>query len=266
MDLQRIDFTRKHGVARITIANEAASNALDHRFCREFASVALEAVADKETKAVLVQGRGKAFCVGGDLRDFLSQRHRMHAHVLDMATHFHTAIIQLRNGPAPLIIAVNGLAAGGGFSLVLNADMAIAKRSAKLVAAYSRTGLSPDGGGTWFLPRLVGLQKAFELFATNPTLTADEALQLGMLSRVVDDDSFNAEVEKLVESIVASPPGALAALKKLLRSSASASFEQQLVLEGELIAECASRPTTIANLDHFMAERGGKRPSPATKT
>jgi len=261
MDLQRIEFTRADGIARITIANEAANNALDQRFCREFALVALAAAADKDAKAVLVEGRGKAFCVGGDLKDFLSNREHMYAHVLDMASHFHTAVTQLRNGPAPLIIAVNGMAAGGGFSLVLNADMAIAKRSARLVAAYTRTGLSPDGGGTWFLPRLVGLQKAFDIFATNPTLTADEALQLGMLSRVVDDDVFDAEVEKLVQQIVASPPGALSALKKLLRASASSSLEQQLVAEGESIAQCASRPSTIAMLDAFMAERSGKRPS-----
>jgi 2-(1,2-epoxy-1,2-dihydrophenyl)acetyl-CoA isomerase len=259
MDLQRIEFTRAHGIARITIANEAANNALDQRFLREFALVALEAAADKEAKAVLVEGRGKAFCVGGDLKDFLANRTRMRAHVLDLASHFHMALTQLRNGPAPLIIAVNGMAAGGGFSLVLNADMAIAKRSARLVAAYTRSGLSPDGGGTWFLPRLVGLQKAFDIFATNPTLTADQALQLGLLSRVVDDDVFDAEVEKLVQAIAQSPPGALSALKKLLRASASASFEQQLVAEGESIAECAGRPSTIAKLDEFVAERSGKR-------
>ena len=261
MDLQRIEFTRANGLARITIANEAANNALDHRFLREFALVALEAAADKDVKAVLVEGRGKTFCVGGDLKDFLANRTRLYAHLLDMAAHFHMALTQLRNGPAPLIIAVNGMAAGGGFSLVLNADMAIAKRSAKLVAAYTRTGLSPDGGGTWFLPRLVGLQKAFDIFATNPTLSADQALQLGLLSRVVDDDVFDVEVEKLVQAIVESPPGALSALKKLLRASASASFEQQLVAEGESIAECASRPSTIAMLDRFVAERSGKRPA-----
>ncbi|MFM9885753.1 MAG: enoyl-CoA hydratase/isomerase family protein [Burkholderiales bacterium] len=258
MNLERIEFTRANGLARITIANEANSNALDHRFCREFAYVALETVADVSVRAVLIGARGKTFCVGGDLKDFLSNRERMRAHVLDMASSFHAAITHLRNGAAPVIIAVNGIAAGGGFSLVLNADLAIAKRSAKLVAAYTRSGLSPDGGGTWFLPRLVGLQKAFDLFATNPTLTADEALQLGMLSRVVDDDKFDAEVAKLVQSIIDSPPGALSSLKKLLRGSPSASFEQQLAAEAETIAESASRPSTLQKLDQFVAERSGK--------
>ena len=259
MDLERIDFSHSNGLARITFANEANGNALDLRCCREFVLVASEAVSDPSVKAVLIEARGKAFCVGGDLKEFLSHRERMHAHVLDLATQFHIAITRLRNGPAPLIIAVNGVAAGGGFSLVLNADMAIAKRSAKLVAAYSRSGLSPDGGGSWFLPRLVGLQKAFDIFATNPTLTAEQALQLGILSRVIDDADFDAEVEKLVQSILTSPPGALAALKKLLRASASANFEQQLVAEADAIAQSVSLPSTIAKLDQFMAERSGKR-------
>ncbi len=156
------------------------------------------------------------------------------------------------------MIAVNGVAAGGGFSLVLNADIAIAKRSARLCPAYTRTGLTPDGGGTWFLPRLVGLQRAFHIFATNPQLTADEALQMGMLARVVDDDAFEGEVQKLVTQLLAMPDGALGSLKQLLRKSVGASLEEQLVNEGVAIGESAARPSTLAGLDQFVARRSKK--------
>lgn len=253
MAYEALQFERSGGVARITIANEANNNAVGHQFCREFALASLDITSDPDVRAVVIEGRGKFFCMGGDLKEFLSQAERVRAHVRDMATHFHVALVQLRNGTAPVIIAVNGMAAGGGFSLVLNADIAIAKRSAKLVPAYSRSGLSPDAGGTWFLPRLVGLQRAFDMFATNPTLTADEAMQLGIVSRVVDDAMFDAEVDKVVQSILATPPGALASLKKLLRQSASATLEQQLVAEADALADCASLPTTLEKLREFAA-------------
>src|SRR5690606_10504128 len=99
---------------------------------------------------------------------------------------------------APVVAAVNGMAAGGGFSLVCMSDLAIATRSARFNFAYTRSALTTDGGATWFLPRLVGLQRAFDILATNPTLDAEEAARLGIIARVVDDDRFETEVEALV--------------------------------------------------------------------
>ena len=258
MAYEALQLERSGGVARITINNEANNNAVGHQFCREFALATLEIASDPDVRAVLIEGRGKSFCMGGDLKEFLSQQGQIRAHVRDMATHFHVAVAQLHNGTAPVIIAVNGMAAGGGFSLVLNADIAIAKRSAKFVPAYTRSGLSPDSGGTWFLPRLVGLQRAFDIFATNPTLTADQAMQLGIVSRVVDDAVFDAEVDKLVQSILAMPPGALSTLKRLLRQSASATLEQHLIAEADALADCASLPTTLEKLQEFAARSAGR--------
>lgn len=258
MNLTRIKYSAKEGLARITIANAERHNALDSAFCAEFAQVSMEVISDPSIKLILIEALGKSFCVGGDLDNFLDNRHRVHAHVSQMAANFHTATAHLRRVAAPVVIAVNGMAAGGGFSLVLNADIAIAKRSAKLCAAYTKTGLTPDGGGTWFLPRLVGLQRAFDIFATNPVLTADEALQLGMVARVVDDDAFDVEVQNLVAQLMAMPQGALGSLKQLLRKSVGASLEEQLVNEGAAIGESAARPSTLAGLDQFVARRSMK--------
>jgi 2-(1,2-epoxy-1,2-dihydrophenyl)acetyl-CoA isomerase len=258
MKLTRIKYTASDGLAHITIANEARHNALDAAFCAEFAKVSMAVVSDPSIKLILIDAQGSSFCVGGDLDDFLENRRRVRAHVSEMAANFHTATAHLHRAVAPVVIAVNGMAAGGGFSLVLNADIAIAKRSAKLCAAYTKTGLSPDGGGTWFLPRLVGLQRAFDIFATNPVLTADEAFKLGMIARVVDDDAFGMEVQKLVAQLLAMPDGALGALKQLLRKSAGASLEEQLVNEAIAIGESAARPSTLAGLDEFVARRAKK--------
>jgi len=117
--------------------------------------------------------------------------------------------------------------------------------------------LSPDGGGTYFLPRIVGRQRAFDIFATNPTLSADQAYELGIVTHVLDDENFDAEVEKLVKKIVDSPPGALAALKKLLNTSLAASLEDQLKAEAKSIATLTDSPSTMERLIAFM-ERSKK--------
>ena len=248
MAAKKVEYQVKDGLARIIFVNEAGGNALDLQACNEFAEAAAQTRKDSSIKAVLLEARGKSFSVGGDIRGFVANKDNIHQHVIDMTKGFHGGISDLRNGTAPLIIAVNGVAAGGGFSLVCSADMAIAKRSAKFVAAYSRSGLSPDGGGTWFLPRIVGIQKAFDIFATNPTLSAEQARDLGIISRVVEDDDFEAEVDKLARMIVESPPGALAALKKLLNASTSATLQEQFDAEANSIASLAASPSTMERL------------------
>src|SRR5690606_5906696 len=142
---------------------------------------------------------------GGDLNEFLRERDRIQGHVREMATWFHLAITVLNRLEAPVVCAVNGTAAGGGFSLVCMSDLAIATRSARFNLAYTRSGLTPDGGATWFLPRLVGTQRAFDIMATNPTLSAERACELGLIARVVDDAGFEAEVEATLTLLAKTP-------------------------------------------------------------
>ena len=251
----RLALSIENGLARMAFA-DADNNAIDLQFVKEFADAARVCRADAGVKAVLLQGRGNVFGLGGDIKEFMQHKARIKAHLLDMTTYFHSAISHLHNGSAPVIVAVNGMAAGGAFSLVCAADLAIAKRSAKFISAYSRSGLSPDGGGTYFLPRIVGLQKAFDIFATNPTLTADQARDLGIVARVVDDADFDSEVEKLAQMVVNAPPGTMAALKKLLRLSTTASLEEQFMAEGEAIANLGSSPATLERLTAFVEKKG----------
>ena len=254
MPPSRVALEITAGLARITLVNPLRHNAMDLQFCSELADAATRCSAAPALKAVLLGAEGDVFCVGGDMRDFVANRERLHDHVLAMAAQFHVAVTRLHRLPAPLIVAVNGTAAGGGFSMVCAADLAIARRSAKFNPAYTRSGLTPDGGGTWFLPRIVGWRRAFEIFATNPTLSAEEACALGIVSRVVDDAAFDGEVTKLARQIEEAPAGVLSPLKKLLRQSFSASLEQQLETEAASIAAQAALPATQDLLAAFLSK------------
>lgn len=262
MPPSRVALEIAKGLAKITFINPARHHAIDLQFCQELADAAIRCAAEANLKAVLISAIGEVFCVGGDIGDFVANRERINPHVLGMASLFHVAASKLHGLSAPVIAAVNGTAAGGGFSMVCASDMAIAKRSAKLNPAYTRTGLTPDGGGTYFLPRIVGFRKAFEIFATNPTLSADEACALGIVSRVVEDEKFDGEVDGLMRQIEDAPANVLGALKRLIRRSESARLQDQLDAEADSIAAQAAMPATQEKLAAFLARsksKGGAR-------
>jgi 2-(1,2-epoxy-1,2-dihydrophenyl)acetyl-CoA isomerase len=243
-------------VARILFTSPENRNAIDLQFTRELAEAAARCAGDPALRVVVMQGQGEFFSVGGDIRDFVAHRAALRRHVLDMTEGFHGAIAALVEGDAVFLAAVNGMAAGGGFSLVCAADMAIARRSARFVSAYSRSGLTPDGGLSYFLPRIVGLRQAFDIMATNPTLSAEEALRLGIIARIAEDDAFEAEIDKLAQALAQSPPGVLAGLKRLLRASPSATLAQQLDTEAQSIARLAASPSSLERLAAFLAKSG----------
>lgn len=252
MGNKKIDLQIADGVGRITLDNPENYNTVDLQFTRELASAARHLEADPNVKVVALAANGPVFSFGGDLREFITHKAHLQTHVREMTVHFHSAILSLLRMSAPVIVAVNGMAAGGGFSLVCMSDMAIACRSAKFNFAYTRSGLTPDGGATYFLPRLVGPQRAFDIMSTNPTLSAEEACGLGIIARVVDDDDFEAEFKRLLEQLISLPSDALARLKTLLRVSSSASLEQQFEHEGRSISEVAPSLETIAALESFL--------------
>ncbi len=250
-----IAFSVADGIARIVIDDAARHNVVGAQFTKEFARAAIACEGRDDVRAVLLTANGREFSVGGDLNEFLRERDNLRPHIREMATYFHLGITVLNRLPAPVVCAINGLAAGGGMSLAMMADMTIATRSAKFTLAYTRSGLTPDGGGSWFLPRLVGAQRAFDIMATNPTLSADEACKLGIIARVVDDADFTAETEKLLRQLADAPSGSVQRAKRLLRAALSNSLEQHLELESQSIAEIAASPGTLATLEAFFAAR-----------
>jgi len=259
--MARIELARSGVLARIRFADPANRNAFNQGFCEDFARVALDVAAGPPPGAILIEAEGDAFSVGGDIAGFLEQRDRIERYVLELASLFHLGITRLHGTGAPILVAIKGVAAGGGFSLVCGADLAIATRSAKFVSAYTSSGLTPDGGGSWFLPRLVGWQKAFEIMALNPVLSADEALRLGIVTRVVEDADFPAAVETLAQTVAAMPSAALVGLKRLMRLGATAGLAETLDAEAASIARQAGLPSTLDMLDAFMARSGTARRS-----
>lgn len=255
MSDQVIAFSVADGIARIVIDDATRHNVVGAQFTREFARAAIACEGRADISVVLLTANGKVFSVGGDLNEFIREKDHLREHVREMAAFFHLGITVLNRLPVPVVCAVNGMAAGGGMSLAMMADMTIATRSAKFNLAYTRSGLTPDGGGSWFLPRLVGTQRAFDIMCTNPTLTADEACALGIIARVADDETYSTEVEKLLRQLADMPSGSAGRAKRLLRASLSQSLEQHLELEAGNIAEIAASPTTLATLEAFFAAR-----------
>jgi 2-(1,2-epoxy-1,2-dihydrophenyl)acetyl-CoA isomerase len=250
-----LEVSESAGVARIVLARPERRNAIDLRTCEELARAVAEVERSPSARVLVLTGRGEAFSVGGDIDHFVAHKAELRDEILRMTAAFHAAILGMRRLAAPVVVGVNGTAAGGGFSLVCGADLAIAKRSAKLVSAYTRSGLTPDGGGTWFLPRLVGRQRAFDLMATNPTLDAAEALAIGLVARVVDDASFDAELDAVAARLAALPSGAALQLKRLLDAAEIRALREQLDDEAETLSRTASSPETMAMLERFLAKR-----------
>lgn len=251
----RLELTVDEGVARLHLCRPEVGNAIDAEFCRQFASHVRTLERTEGVRAVLVTAAGRFFSVGGDLKEFRARADGLADHLRRMSLDFHQAVLGLSRLPVPVVAGVKGAAAGGGMSLVCGMDLVVAGRSARFTVAYTRSGLTPDGGGTWFLPRLVGRRRAFDLMATNPTLDADEAAALGIVSRVVDDDEVDDAAAALAGTLAAGATGALGAVKALLDASDRNSLEAQLELESRAITDSGSGPEGREGLEAFLARR-----------
>lgn len=248
----RIRFTIDDGVARLTLAAPERRNAIDLAFCEEWERAAEACAGDDTIKLIVIAAEGAMFSVGGDLAAFVSNADALPDYVGRCVTAFHAGIRALSRAPAPTLLVLGGTAAGGAFSLVCGADMVVARRSAKLVSGYTKSGLSPDGALTWLLPRMIGTARTFDIIATNRPISADEALHLGIVAKVWDDD-FESEVDRLVATLSDAPPGVLSAVKRLLREPDRQAFEAHLDAEQAAMVGRAALPDTVARLRAFLA-------------
>lgn len=246
----RLSFAIDGGIARITLDNEAGRNAIDLAFVEAFADRA-ERCADEAVKVVLISAKGPYFSVGGDLNDFVAHADDAQPHILAMARKFHVGVMRLHALSVPVVLALGGMAAGGGFSLVCGADLVIASRSAKLTSAYTRTGLTPDGGLTYFLERIVGARKAFEIMALNRVMSAEEGLALGIVNRLVDDRALEEESEAVARQLAGAPSDALRALKALMAKCDT--LDRQLEREAVSIARQTGMASTMTTLRTFLS-------------
>ena len=253
--LTTLEFTRDAGIARITLNRPEAANGLDITMARELLQLSIECRGDPAVRAVLLDARGRMFCAGGDLKSFVAHQARLHAYVKELTTYLHAAIANFARMRAPLIAAVQGPAAGAGFSMVCCADLVLAARSAKFAMAYTGAGLVPDGSSSYFLPRVVGLRRTQELMLTNRRLSAEEAHAWGIVTRVVDDEALAGEARDLALQLATGPTGAFAAVKKLLAESFDSTLETQMEHESTAIAEAAISADGLEGVAAFFAKR-----------
>ena len=236
MTYQHVKLQRADGVATLILDRPDAYNALDLGLGRELFQASIELDEDPGVRCVVVTGSGKAFCAGGDVKSFVENLPRIGAHIKELTTYLHGAISRFCRSDKPVIMAVNGVAAGGGFSLALSGDLVVAAESAKFSMAYSRIAATPDGSSSYFLPRLVGIRRSLELYLTNRPLTAREAMEWGMITRVVPDADLAAETGKLARELAQGPSKAFGAAKRLFHQSTWESLETQMELEAQAIA------------------------------
>ena len=255
MGYQTIRVDTVDGVTTITLHRPDAFNALNLALAKELLQAVIEASEDRAVRAVVLTGAGKAFCGGGDVKDFLQDLPRIGALLKELTTYIHGAVSRLVRAPKPVVCAVNGVAAGGGLALALAGDLVVAAESARLTMAYSRIGATPDGSSSYWLPRLVGVRRAVELFYTNRVLTAPEALEWGLVSRVVPDAELSQTVGRLARELADGPTLALGRGKLLFHGSTTESLETQMERESQAIAESGHSDDFAEGIRAFVEKR-----------
>lgn len=246
-------------VAFLTLNRPAALNSLDRSMIDGLVAATAQAAADDAVRVIVVRGAGDHFMAGGDLKWFREEIDGRHpdveAQFQRTINEVHATTKSLRNTGKPVIVAVRGAVAGFGLSLMLAGDFALAADNAYFTMAYSHIGLSPDGGATWLLPRLIGLRKATELALLADRFDANAAADLGLVNRVVPLADLDAEVEKLAARLARGPVGALARTKALLQTSFDQTLEQQLGAEANAFAACAAELDFAEGLAAFAEKR-----------
>jgi 2-(1,2-epoxy-1,2-dihydrophenyl)acetyl-CoA isomerase len=255
MNYETIVFEVKEQAAYITLNRPEAFNGLNIAVGKELMQAAIHCDESPEIRAVVLTGSGKAFCAGGDLKFFAGYKDHLSVVLKELTVYCHAAASRLIRMDKPLITAVNGAAAGMGMSLAIAGDFILAAESASFTAAYTAAGLSPDGAMTYLLPRMVGLSRARELMMTNRRLKAQEALEWGLVNKVVPEGDLLKEAELMANSFANGPTRSLGMVKKLLNESFSATLETQMEQEARGIAEMARTRDSMEGVDAFVGKR-----------
>jgi 2-(1,2-epoxy-1,2-dihydrophenyl)acetyl-CoA isomerase len=243
------------GIARVTLNRPKAFNSFGLDMIWSLAERLIELAMDKRVLGVIITGEGKAFCAGADLK-CISDFGKTYSEAFhEMAARYHQSILEIRRMPKPVVAAINGIAAGGGFSMALACDFRVMEASAILRHAYTTNGLSIDGGGTFILPRLVGLARAIEIATFDPQISAKQALSWGLVTEVVEDGQAAKRAIELIKEMKNIPLSSFAACKKLMTDSFNTSFESQLEKERDTLSWCADQPNGREGIEAFLEKR-----------
>jgi len=238
-DYETLIFEEKDGVAWIRMDRPDELNALSLPMARELCEATAYCTVEKSVRAVVLTGTGRAFCAGGDVKKMaqeLEETGRSDLFLRDLALYLHSFVSEIARMPKPVLAAVNGIAAGAGFSMSLACDMSIVAEGARFVMAYTNIGLVPDGSSTFFLSHLVGPKKAMELIYLNEPIDAEEALKLGIVNRVLPSEEFEKGVSGIARKLAQGPTETYGRAKELVRKGLLETLESQMESERQGIA------------------------------
>ena len=226
-----IDFKKENGVASITLNRPDVFNSFNREMALAVITALDECASDESVRCIVLSGNGKAFCAGQDLNEAIDPDNGITFEVI-LNEHYNPIVRRIRNIEKPVIAAVNGVAAGAGANIAFACDFAIASHKASFTQAFSKIGLVPYSGGTFFLPRLVGLQRATALMMLSDKLSAQEAESIGLIYKAVEEENFRDFVAELAGRLAQMPTKALGMTKKLINAGFSNNLDQQLDMEG----------------------------------
>lgn len=229
MDFKFITYEVAGGVATITLNRPEVYNALNDGITYELQDAWKAVAKDDQVRVVVLTGSGKAFCSGQDLKAASGQEKR--SFMDSLQKRYNPIIRAMRSLPKPILCRLNGVAAGAGCSLALACDMIIASEEATLIEVFINIGLVPDSGSAYFLPRLVGMAKAFELCSMGSRVKATEALQLGLVNKVVTADQLDASVKEYTDYFAQAPTKSIGLIKKMLAKSTTSNLDEILEYE-----------------------------------
>ncbi len=258
MSFETVNYVLNGSLATITLNRPDALNALSLQLGKDLRAAIQQAAGDG-ARAVILTGAGRAFSAGGDLREMqqIGQAEgRIEAFLDEPLKALHQVVRLIRETPIPFIAAVNGVCAGAGVNFALACDIVVAAEDATFREAFVRVGLTPDCGGTFFLPRAIGEKLATELFMTGDSITAQRALQIGMINRTVPADSLLNEAAKLAAKIAAGPTSSIGRIKRMMNATFSNDLEQQLALEAECQLESGKGDDFKEGVAAFFDKRG----------
>lgn len=245
----------RDGIAVLGLNRPEVGNAIDLRLAADLAAAVAKCVADTTVRCVVLTGHGRMFCVGGDIGSFGTNMGDLSGYLMTLASSFHTAQQALLALNVPVISMVNGPAAGAGMGLALCCDLVVASETAHFSAGYTSIGLTPDGGLTWLLPRLIGLRRAQEMIMLNRRITAAESECLGMVSRVVPADQLKTETDLLAHQMTDAAVGACARIRGLIEAGASSALDVHLRTEAGSIATSGGLAEAATGIAAFLGNR-----------
>ncbi|MBB6426872.1 enoyl-CoA hydratase/isomerase family protein [Sphingopyxis sp. JAI128] len=246
---------RDGAVAILRLNRPAGGNTIDLALARALEQEVLVLADDASVRAILLTGEGRLFCGGGDIAAFASAGEDAPAFLFELADTLHRSVDLLAGMQKPLVVAVNGPAAGAGFSLAIAGDIVLAAPSAHFTAAYAGVGLTPDGGMSWLLPRLVGLRRAQDIILNNRRVDAAEAVAIGLVSRIADEGKLMEEALATAAHLAEGPVAAIGGARTLLAASATRSLKEQLDAEARRISEAAGGAEAQEGIAAFLARR-----------